>query len=107
MLARVEGKVMSFKDIVAARAAHAKKQAIKDKKKHRRKRKNVELETDEQEQRQSRKRRVPRKRLSTAKQNVVERVRELDQSQVSQSRNHVEQMLRAPWRAPVAQIIKV
>ena len=36
---------MSFDDIVAVRAAHAEKQAIKDKKKRGRKRKNAEAKT--------------------------------------------------------------
>jgi hypothetical protein len=47
VLGQGQGRVMSFKDIEAARAARAVKDAIKGKGKHGRKRKSIAIEADE------------------------------------------------------------
>ena len=110
ILARGEGKVMSFEDIVAARAARDEKQAIKDKKKRGRKRKNAKLEADEPETEAEPKvtpaaKKAPdrkTKRGRTRKRAVQEagEPEPEPEPEVAQIIN-----VPVPWRAPVARMI--
>jgi hypothetical protein len=97
MLIRGEGKVMSFEDIIIARAARDKKQAIKDNKKRSRKHNNTKLKADEEVEPEV----TPalNKRGRKRKRTIQEPELELEPE------SDIAWMLRVPWRVLVTRIL--
>jgi hypothetical protein len=104
-----DAKVMSFEDIVVARAARAAKDVIKDKGKRGRKRKSVAIEPEEpnaDELEADSEPEVARVAKEAIKgQGKPGRKRKIAAQEAEEPEPEVARVINVPWRAPVAQMM--